>query len=229
MLFNLSNSILIALGALIGVFLKRGIPDKIKNSIIKAMGICVLYIGITLSIKGENVLLIVLSVALGTILGELLDIDEKINKLGVKIQSKFSSIDQKKNKFAEGFVTTSILFCAGAMGVVGALDVGLTGNGNTLIVKGMIDGVFAALFATVFGFGVLFSSIPVFIYQALFIILAGFLSKYLGADTIASVNAVGGITVIGIGINLTLDKDIKVANMAPSVFIPMILSIFGIV
>lgn len=229
MLFNLANSAFIILGSLVGILLKRGIPDRIKDSIIKAMGICVLYIGITLSIKGQNVLLIVISIAIGTIIGELINIDDKVNRLGEKIQSKFSSSDGNKNKFAEGFATASILFCAGAMGVVGALNVGLTGSGDTLVVKGMIDGVFAAIFATVFGVGVLFSSIPVFLYQAIFIILAGFLSHYLGAPVIASVNGVGGITVIGIGLNLALDKDIKVANMAPGVFIPMILSLFGIV
>ena len=229
MLFNLSNSAFIVLGGLIGAFLTRGVPEKIKNSIIKAMGICVIYIGISLAIEGDNVLLVVMSIAAGTLIGELLDIDDKINKIGVRIQAKFSSDKKGKSKFAEGFVTASILFCAGAMGVVGALNVGLTGNGDTLVVKGMIDGVFAALFATAFGFGVLFSSIPVFIYQAFFIALAGYLSKYLGPDVIASVSGVGGITIIGIGLNLTLNTDIKVANMAPGIFIPMILSLIGII
>jgi len=103
MLFNLSNSAFIVLGGLIGAFLTRGVPEKIKNSIIKAMGICVIYIGISLAIEGDNVLLVVMSIAAGTLIGELLDIDDKINKIGVRIQAKFSSDKKGKSKFAEGF------------------------------------------------------------------------------------------------------------------------------
>lgn len=228
MIFNLANAIFIMIGSIVGTFLKNGIPDRIKNSILKAMGICVLYIGITMAIKGENILLIVISIAVGTLFGEIINVDKLIHMLGVRIQAKFSSRGTK-SKSVEGFVTTSILFCAGAMGIVASLNVGLTGNGDTLVVKGIIDGVFAALFATVFGIGVLFSCIPLFIYQAFFIVLAGLLSNYLGAPVIASVNGVGGITVIAIGLNLALDSDIKVANMAPGIFLPMVLSLFGIV
>ena len=226
MIFNLANSICIIIGSLIGVLLKKGIPERIKNSLISAMGLCVLLIGISLALKGNNILIIVLSVAVGTLIGEFLDLDTKINTLGEKLQEKFKDSDNAR--FAEGFATASILFCAGAMGVVGSLNVGLSGNGDTLLVKGLIDGVIASLFATAFGIGVLFSSVSVFIYQAVFIILASILSKYLGPEVIASVNGVGGITVIGIGLNLSIKSDIKVANIAPAIFIPMILSLFGI-
>lgn len=227
MIYNLANSIFIILGSLVGLLLKKGIPEKMKDSLVRAMGLCVLLIGISLSLKGKNILIIVISIAIGTLIGELIDVDNQINKLGDRLQSKFSK--NKNAIFAEGFVTASILFCAGAMGVVGSLNVGLTGNGDTLMVKGLIDGVIASIFATAFGIGVMFSSVTVFIYQAVFIILASILSKYLGPDVIASVNGVGGITVIGIGLNLSLNSDIKVANIALAVFIPMILSIFGIV
>lgn len=228
MIFNLANSIFIIMGSILGVFLKKGIPDRIKNSLISAMGLCVLVIGVSLAIKGtNNILIVVLSVAFGTLIGELFDLDNKITILGEKLQSRFAGGDNAK--FAEGFVTASILFCAGAMGVVGSLNVGLTGNGDTLLVKGLIDGVIASLFATAFGIGVMFSSVSVFIYQSVFIILASILSKYLGPQVIESVNGVGGITVIGIGLNLAINSEIKVANIAPAVFIPMILSLFGIV
>ncbi len=196
------------------------------------MGVCVIYIGVALALKGENVLIIVISIALGTLLGELVNFDEMLNKFGVRVQAKFtksSSKESSDNKFAEGFVVSSILFCAGAMGIVGSLNAGLTGNGDTLLAKGLIDGIFAALFSSIFGIGVALSSIPVFFYQNIFVVLASFLSHYLSDPVIASVSGVGGIAVLAIGINLVLDKDIKVANITPAVFIPMILSVFGIV
>ncbi len=232
MLFNLFNAICIVFGGIIGTFLKKGIPERIKNSLIKAMGVCVMYIGISLALKGENVLIIVISTALGTLFGEFINFDELLNKFGVRIQAKFtksSSKDSSDKRSVEGFIVSSILFCAGAMGVVGSLNVGLTGNGDTLVVKGLIDGIFSALFSSIFGVGVAFSSIPVFLYQNIFVLLASFLSHYLSDPVIASVSGVGGIAVLAIGINLVLDKDIKVANITPAVFIPMILSIFGIV
>lgn len=230
MIYNLANALFIAVGSLVGVLLKKGVPDRIKNSLMSAMGLCVLLIGISLALKGENILLIVISIAIGTLIGEAINLDDKVNKLGNKLQDMFAKSSNEKNaKFSEGFVTASILFCAGAMGVVGSLNVGLTGNGDTLLVKGMIDAVIAALFATAFGISVLFSSVSVFIYQGMFILLASVLSKYLGPEVIASVNGVGGITVIAIGLNLAIGSDIKAANIAPAVFVPMILSIFGIV
>lgn len=227
MFYNLVNALCIMGGSIVGVFLKKGIPDRIKETLIKAMGLCVLFIGITLTLKGKNVLLIVISIAVGTFIGELLDIDKRVNTLGENLQAKFSK--DEGSKFAEGFVTASILFCAGAMGIVGSINVGLTGDGETLLAKGFIDGIISAIFAAGLGIGVFFSSVSVFIYQALFILLATFLSKYLGDPVIASVSSVGGITILGIGLNLALDQKIRVANIAPSVFVPMILSIFNIV
>jgi len=227
MIYNLANAVCIVIGGLIGLFLKKGVPDKIKDALIKAMGLCVLSIGISLSLKGENTLLIVISIAVGTLIGEILDLDGKVNKLGAYLQSKFKG--SENSRFGEGFVTASILFCAGAMGVVGSLEAGLTGSGDTLLAKGLIDGIISAIFAATLGLGVAFSSISVFIYQGIFVLLAGMISQYIGDPVIASVSSIGGITILGIGMNLVLDKNIKVANITPSVFIPMIVSIFGIV
>lgn len=227
MLYNLINALCIAAGAIIGLFLKKGIPDRIRETLIKAMGLCVFYIGITLAIKGENTLLIIISIAIGTVIGEFFDFDAKVNRLGAYLQSRFSK--GEKSRFAEGFVTASILFCAGAMGIVGALDAGLTGNGDTLVAKGIIDGIISAVFAATMGIGVAFSSVSVFIYQGLFVLLATIISQYLGDSVIASVSSIGGIAILGIAINLVLDKNIRVANIAPAVFIPMILSVFGII
>lgn len=227
MIYNLANGLGIVVGSIIGIFLKKGIPERINKALLKAMGLCVLFIGISFLIKGENILLIVISVAVGTLVGEVLDIDAFVNKLGVRIQTKFKS-EGSASSFAESFVTSSVLFCAGAMGIVGSLTTGLTGNGDTLLAKAVIDGIVSVVFAATLGIGVMFSSVAVVIYQGIFIILASLISSKLGASVIASVSGVGGIAILGIGLNMSIGSDIKVANIAPAIFIPIILGIFGI-
>ena len=150
MIYNLANGLGIIVGSILGIFLNRGIPERINKALLKAMGLCVLFIGISLLIKGENTLLIVISVALGTLLGEAADIDKCVNKLGVRMQVKFKS-GSSSNSFAESFVTSSILFCAGAMGIVGSLTAGLTGNGDTLLAKAIIDGIISVVFVATLG------------------------------------------------------------------------------
>lgn len=227
MIYNLANGLGIIVGSILGIFLNRGIPERINKALLKAMGLCVLFIGISLLIKGENTLLIVISVALGTLLGEAADIDKCVNKLGVRMQVKFKS-GSSSNSFAESFVTSSILFCAGAMGIVGSLTAGLTGNGDTLLAKAIIDGIISVVFAATLGIGVMFSSVAVVIYQSVFILMASLVSSKLGDHVIASVSGVGGIAMLGIGLNMSIGTDIKVANIAPAIFIPIILGLFGI-
>ena len=224
MIYNLANGLGIIVGSILGIFLNRGIPERINKAL---MGLCVLFIGISLLIKGENTLLIVISVALGTLLGEAADIDKCVNKLGVRMQVKFKS-GSSSNSFAESFVTSSILFCAGAMGIVGSLTAGLTGNGDTLLAKAIIDGIISVVFAATLGIGVMFSSVAVVIYQSVFILMASLVSSKLGDPVIASVSGVGGIAMLGIGLNMSIGTDIKVANIAPAIFIPIILGLFGI-
>lgn len=226
MLYNLLDSACLALGSLIGLLFQKKMSEKVKDALMKAMGLCIIFIGLDLVLKGKNIILIIISIALGTLIGEILDIEEKITDFATKIQIRL--VKSGNDTFAEAFVTSSILFCAGAMGIIGALNVGLTGNGETLLTKSIIDGVLAAIFTTTLGIGVMFSSISVFVYQALFIFLAGVLSQYLSTPVIDSVCGVGGITIIGIGLNLSAGSQIKAANIAPAIFIPMILSLFGI-
>ena len=227
MIYNLMNGLGIIVGSIVGMVLKRGIPERINQALLKSMGLCVLFIGIGLLLKGENTLLIVVSIAIGTLIGEVVDIDKGVNKLGVRIQSKFKG-GGSASSFAESFVTSSILFCAGAMGIVGSLTAGLTGNGDTLLAKAVIDGIISVVFAATLGMGVLFSSVSVVIYQGAFVLLATLVSSKLGDPVIASVSGVGGIAMLGIGLNMSIGSDIKVANIAPAIFIPIILGIFGI-
>ncbi|MGP1489413.1 MAG: DUF554 family protein, partial [Peptoanaerobacter stomatis] len=159
--------------------------------------------------------------------GEILDIDNSINKFGKFLENKIAA-NNENSKFSEAFVTTSILFCAGAMGIVGSLQAGLNGSGDTLLAKTLIDGIVACIFTTSLGYGVIFSSLSVILYQGIFVLLAGALSNILGENIIDSISAVGGIIILGMGINLLTNSNIKVANMVLAIFIPIIFGVFKI-
>lgn len=226
MLYNFYNFAAIVIGALIGLVLKKGIPERLSDTILKSLGLATIYIGMSSALKGENTIIIISSLAVGSLFGELIDLDNQVNKLGSWIQSKVKKVGG--GNFSQGFVSASILFCAGAMGIVGSIEAGLQGNGDTLTVKAMLDGITAIVFAASLGSGVVFSSIPVFLYQAIFVVGASLLTGVLNDASLASISSIGGIIIIGIGLNLVLDKKLKIANMSVAVFIPIILAIFGI-
>ncbi|MGP1598929.1 DUF554 domain-containing protein [Peptoanaerobacter stomatis] len=227
MIYNLLNGLGILVGSIIGLLLSNGIPERVSNSLMKAMGLVVLYIGIETSLSGKNISVIVISLAIGTIIGEILEIDNSINKFGKLLENKIAA-NNENSKFSEGFVTTSILFCAGAMGIVGSLQAGLNGSGDTLLAKTLIDGIVACIFTTSLGYGVIFSALSVILYQGIFVLLAVALSNILGENIIDSISAVGGIIILGMGINLLTNSNIKVANMVLSIFIPIIFGFFKI-
>ncbi|GAA0236665.1 DUF554 domain-containing protein [Metaclostridioides mangenotii] len=226
MLGTIVNSLAIAVGCIVGLFIKKGIPDRVSKTIMSGLGLCVLYIGIEGSLKGENTLITVICIAVGGLIGELIDIDKKINKLGDFLQEKFSKGDDQETSIAKGFVTTSLIYCVGAMAIVGALESGLTGNHQTLFTKALLDGISAIIFTTTLGIGVIFSSVAVFIYQGLITIGAAFLSTLLSDAVVTALTAVGSLLIIGIALNLLEITKIKVANLLPAVFLPIL---FGLI
>jgi uncharacterized membrane protein YqgA involved in biofilm formation len=226
MLGTIVNSLAIAVGCIVGLFIKKGIPERVSKTIMSGLGLCVLYIGIEGSLKGENTLITVICIAVGGLIGELIDIDKKINKLGDFLQEKFSKGDDQETSIAKGFVTTSLIYCVGAMAIVGALESGLTGNHQTLFTKALLDGISAIIFTTTLGIGVIFSSVAVFIYQGLITIGAAFLSTLLSDAVVTSLTAVGSLLIIGIALNLLEITKIKVANLLPAVFLPIL---FGLI
>lgn len=225
------NTAAIILGGVSGTFIKSGLPQRYKNIIMQAIGISVLVIGISGALQGmykitnegsisrEYITVMIFSLVIGSIIGEFINIEEKLDRIGLWFQNRFI---KGESTFAQGFVTASLIYCVGAMAIVGSLEDGLMGNTNTLFAKSILDGVSAIVFAATMGIGVAFSAIPVFIYQGSITLLAGFIKPWLTADVISQMSLVGSILIMGIGLTMLEIKKIKVGNMLPAIFLPFI-------
>lgn len=230
MIGTIVNSISIILGCIIGIIVKGRLSEKINNTVMNGLALCVIYIGIEGSFKGENTLLTIVCIALGALLGEIIDIDKWLNKLGDYLEVKFNKGKEKEAvSISEGFVSASLLFCVGAMAIVGSLQSGLSGNHETLFAKSILDGVSAIIFTSTLGIGVLFSAVSVFLYQGIITILSSNLSGILSTPVINSMTAIGSLLIIGLGLNMLKATNIKVANLLPAVFLPIIAGIINII
>lgn len=218
MIGTIFNSATIILGSLIGILIKKGIKEEYKNTIMDGIGLSVVIIGIIGGIKANNIILVICSIVAGSIIGEVIDIDKKLDHLGLNMEKRFGRGD---SNFSKGFITASLIYCIGAMAIVGSLEAGLSGNYETLFVKSIIDGITAVIFASSLGIGVAFSAISVFLYQGAITMLASVAKNFLTTEVINEMSAVGGILIMAIGINLLEIKKIKVANMLLAIFIPL--------
>lgn len=228
---TLVNTGAVIAGGIAGTMLKKGIPEKYKKTVMQGIGLSVLFIGISGTIKEmltivngnkldrQFVMLMIFSLVIGGLLGELLKIEERLENIGNWFQTKIPS---KNGSFSTGFVTASLVYCVGAMAIVGALEDGLSGNASTLFAKSILDGITAVIFAATLGIGVAFSAIPVLVYQGGITLLAGFIKPWLNDMVIAQMSLVGGILIFAIGINLLEIKKINVGNLLPSIFIPVL-------
>jgi hypothetical protein len=230
MLGTIVNSLAIIGGCLIGLIVKGRLTEKISSTIMNGLALCVLYIGISGALKGKDTLQIIICIALGALIGEIIDIDRRLNDLGNmierKINGKRKNNSNDKISISEGFVTSSLLFCVGAMAVVGSLESGLQGNNSTLFAKSILDGVSSIIFASSLGGGVMLSSIAIFIYQGSITLLAGGLSTILTDNVISNMSAVGSLLIVGLGFNMLGISNIKVANLLPGIFLPIIFGFF---
>ncbi|MBR6523171.1 MAG: DUF554 domain-containing protein [Clostridia bacterium] len=226
MLGTTVNAITVIIGSLIGLFLKKGLPKKLSDAVMTGVGLCVVYLGIDGCLEGQNPLIAVISIAVGAIIGTLLDLDGKLNSLGNLVEKKFSKNAEGNVSLAQGFVSSSLLFCVGAMAIVGALQSGLTGDNQTLYTKSLLDFISAIVFASSMGIGVMFSAVAVFVYQGAIALLAGFLSPLLGDAAVAEMTCSGSILLIGLGLNLLGITKIKVMNYVPAIFLPILLCMF---
>lgn len=223
MLGTFVNVAAIITGGILGLLIKGGLSEKISTTVMNGLALCVLYIGISGTLKGNNTLLIIVSIAIGAILGEAIDIDNLLNKLGDFIQSKFKN---KSSSISQGFVTSSLLFCVGAMAVVGSLESGLQGKYDIIFAKSILDGISSIIFASTLGIGVLFSSVAVLLYQGSITLAASLLKSVLTTSVIANMTAVGSILIIGLSLNMLGITKIKVANLLPAIFIPIFYNLF---
>ncbi len=226
MLGTTVNAITVIIGSLIGLFLKKELPKKLSDAVMTGVGLCVVYLGIDGCLEGQNPLIAVISIAVGAIIGTLLDLDGKLNSLGNLVEKKFSKNAEGNVSLAQGFVSSSLLFCVGAMAIVGALQSGLTGDNQTLYTKSLLDFISAIVFASSMGIGVMFSAVAVFVYQGAIALLAGFLSPLLGDAAVAEMTCSGSILLIGLGLNLLGITKIKVMNYVPAIFLPILLCMF---
>lgn len=225
MLGTIVNTIAVIIGGSIGILLKRGLPEKISDTVMKGLALSTLYIGISGALKGQNTMVLIISIVIGAIIGEAVDLDDKLNSLGNFIERKFK-YKNKNTSIAEGLVTASLLFCVGAMAVVGSLQSGLTGNNEMLFTKSILDFVAAIIFASSLGVGVIFSSIFIFMYQGTLTLLAQFISPYLGEIVIAEMTCVGSLLIIALALNMMKVSRFKVMNYVPAIFLPIIIYLF---
>lgn len=222
MLGVLINSVAVVIGSLIGLIFKNKISEKVSKPVMIGLGVCILYIGISGSLKGDNVLIVISSIVLGIIIGTILKIDDSINKLANKIESKFKKKDSNES-LAEGMVTATLLFCVGAMTITGSIQAGLLGDNSILITKAILDLVSAIMLSASLGKGVLLSSISLFISQGILVLLAGFIAPYMNDSVINEITCVGSLLIILIGTNLMGITKIKVADFLPAIiFVPII-------
>jgi len=219
MLGTIVNTVAIIAGSLLGVSLRRGIPDRYKETVIAAIGLAVLLIGMKNALQTDDLLLVIISLALGAVLGEMMHIEERLEAVGYWIGKR---LGRAGDGVAQGFVTASLVFCVGAMAIVGALESGLTGNHQTLFAKSMLDGVTSIIFASTLGIGVLFSSVAVFIYQGAITFLAVYLKPFLTPVVVTQMSAVGGLLIVAIGLNILDITKLRLGNMLPGLFIPLV-------
>lgn len=217
------NTLAVIAGAVIGMLLKKGLPQRLADTMMKGIGLCTLFLGLSGSLKGENSLILILSVVVGAMIGEGVDLESRINQLGQWLEKKFRSKDGTKVSIAQGFVTSSLLFCVGAMAIVGSLQSGLQGNHEMLFNKSMLDFVAAVIFASTLGVGVLFSAGFVLLYQGSITLLAQWVAPFLTDRVISEMTCVGSVIIIGLGLNILGITKLKVMNYVPGIFIPILL------
>ena len=218
----LVNVITVAIGACIGMLFKKGIPERVSKAVMTGLGVCTLYIGISGSLCGDNILILIASVVLGVIVGTLLDIDGAVNRLAQKVEDKFRK-GGKEVSIAEGMVTATLLFCVGAMTVTGSIQAGLTGDNSILITKATLDLVAAMMLASSLGVGVLFSAVSILVFQGGLVLLSGLIAPYLSDGAINEMTCAGSVLIMMIGTNLMGITKIKVADFMPAIlFAPII-------
>jgi uncharacterized membrane protein YqgA involved in biofilm formation len=219
MLGTIVNAAAIIAGSFAGMLLRGGVPERVNETIMKGIGLCVLLIGISSALKVDNTIVIIFSMVIGGVVGELIDIDKRLKKLGDRIEAKLKG---KGGKVSEGFVTATLVFCIGAMAIVGSLESGITGNHQTLFAKSVLDGISSIVFASSLGIGVALSAVSVFVYQGIITLAASSLQGILVGSVISNMTAAGGLMIVAIALNMLGITKIKVANLLPGIFIPIL-------
>lgn len=225
------NSAAILAGGAAGALVKSALPGRYRETVMQALGLSVLIIGLSGSLQGiyrinsagsldrQFIMLMIFSLITGGIAGEFMNIEYRLEQMGLWLQNRFAN---KEGGIAEGFVYASLLYCVGAMAVVGSLEDGLTGNVSTLFAKSVLDGVSAVIFGAAMGIGVAFAALPVLLYQGTITLMAGVIKPWLTDTVVLQTSLVGSVLIMGIGFNILEIKRIRVGNLLPAIFIPVI-------
>ncbi|GAA0733026.1 DUF554 domain-containing protein [Clostridium oceanicum] len=217
------NAVAIVIGSTIGLIFKKGISKKYTDAIMVGLGLCTIYIGISGALKGKNTLILIISMVIGVTIGTWIDIDKKINTFGSWLGSKNKSSSNDSISVSEGFITSSLLFCVGAMTIVGSLNAGLSGDNKMLFTKSVLDLISSTMLSVSFGIGVLFSAAFVLLFQGSIVLFAQYLEPFLTNSAIAEINCIGSLMIIALGLNIIGVTKIKVANYLPGIIIAPIL------
>lgn len=234
MIGTLINVVLILLGCGVGMILRKGIPERLQNTVMQALGLSVILIGVSGAIKTSDTMCVIISMAVGGFIGSAVNIERRLEQLGDFAERKLGNAAGSKGSISKGFVTASLVYCVGAMAIVGSIDSGIRGDHATLIAKGILDGVSAIIFTSTMGIGVALSAVAVLVYQGAIALLAQWVAPILTETMIGEMSAVGGLLILGIGVNMIFDSKtihISVCNLLPAIFMPLIylplVSLFG--
>jgi len=226
MLGTIVNTIAIILGGALGLLFGHILPEKMKLTLIQGLGLAVLLIGGSMALQTNNALVVIASLVIGGVIGELIDIEQSLNNFGIWMENRIGH--NQDGRFTKAFVSSSLIFCVGAMAIMGAIESGLKGNHSILMAKSMLDGISAIVFASSMGIGVLAAAIPVFLYQGGITLAASSLQGIISQPIITEMSATGGVLIFGIGLNILEIKAIKVGNLMPGIFVAIPLTILFI-
>ena len=219
------NTLTVLAGSTVGLLAKKLIPDGWSDFIMNGLALCVIYIGIDGAMAGDNALITIISMAAGAVIGVAIDLDKHLNNFAERLEARFKK-DDGKTTIAEGFVTASLLFCVGAMTLVGSLQAGLTGNNEMLFTKATLDLISSCIFAASLGIGVMLAAAFVFVFQGGIVLLAQLAEPFLSDAAIAEMTCVGSILIIALGLNMLGITKLKVMNYMPAMFVPIVLCMF---
>ncbi|MBH8591155.1 DUF554 domain-containing protein [Paenactinomyces guangxiensis] len=221
LLGTIVNAIAICIGAFIGRWLRR-MEEKMNQTVMQGIALVIVIIGMTMALETDQILLVLLSIVLGGVIGSLLKIEERLEYWSKMLEQKFGG----ESQFANSFVAGMLVFCVGPMAILGGLDSGLRNHHDILFTKSILDGFIAAIFSSTLGIGVIFSAIPVFLYQGLIALSASWITQFFSQaaldQMIQQITAVGGILIIAIGCNLLRITSIPVANLLPALLLAAI-------
>lgn len=224
MIGTIINALAIVVGGLMGLVFGKALTEKLKSTVIQGIGLAVLLIGISMAMQTKNPLIIIGSLVIGGILGEIIDIELRLNQLGQWLE-KNVAFRGESGRFTKAFVTASLIYCVGAMAIMGSLESGIKGNHSILYAKSMLDGISSVVFASSMGAGVIAAAVPVFLYQGTITLSASLVQGVLSSAVISEMSATGGLLILGIGFNILEITKIKVGNLLPGILVAIPLTL----